>query len=50
MKTLVEILIVSLFTFSFCCEPEEMMYEEGNYKEGKLIVGNSQLQHKERII
>ena len=34
MKNLFKILILSLFTFSFCCGPEEITKEEGNYKDG----------------
>jgi len=34
MKNLFKILILSLFTFSFCCGPEDVVKEEGNYKDG----------------
>ena len=34
MKNLFKILILSLFTFSFCCGPEDIVKEEGNYKDG----------------
>ena len=35
MKNLYKILVLSLFTFSFCCEMEEVTREVGDYKDGE---------------
>ncbi len=35
MKSLINISIISLFTFSFCCEMEEVSREVGDYKDGE---------------
>ena len=35
MKNIISTLILSLFTFSFCCEMEEVTREVGDYKDGE---------------
>ena len=35
MKSLINISIITLFTFSFCCEMEEVYREVGDYKDGE---------------
>ena len=35
MKNIILTLILSLFTFSFCCEMEEVTREVGDYKDGE---------------
>jgi uncharacterized protein len=35
MNILFNLLFISFFTFSFCCELEEVVNEVGNYKDGK---------------